>query len=176
MTEGTVTGSLPGNRSMDNQKGPQTTSDEEWYAGGLRFSCTQCGACCTGPPGAVWFTEEEGVAMARQVGLEPEIFLRRYAHRIDGNWSLSERKSEHGFDCIFLDRTAVKGRAICSLYDARPLQCKTWPFWPENIYNRRAWEATKLATPCPGMDRGRLTRIEDIRSQRDAMRGITSDL
>ena len=41
----------------------------EWYADGLRFSCTQCGNCCTGPPGAVWFNEDEGKAMADKVGV-----------------------------------------------------------------------------------------------------------
>ena len=41
-----------------------TPALREWYAEGLRFGCTQCGNCCTGPPGAVWFTAEEGRAMA----------------------------------------------------------------------------------------------------------------
>eukprot|EP00961_Rhodomonas_salina_P046921 629705-Rhodomonas_salina.2 len=27
----------------------------------------------------------------------------------------------------------MKGKAICSLYEARPKQCRTWPFWPENL-------------------------------------------
>ena len=31
-------------------------SAEPWYAGGLRFACTQCGNCCTGGPGFVWLT------------------------------------------------------------------------------------------------------------------------
>ena len=36
---------------------PQT--DLPWYGGGLRFTCTQCGNCCTGQPGYVWISKKE---------------------------------------------------------------------------------------------------------------------
>ena len=55
-----------------------------------------------------------------------------------------------------------------SLYDARPMQCRTWPFWPENLTSRRVWEATKRRTPCPGMGQGPVVPIERIRIDRDA--------
>ena len=42
---------------------------EEWYRDGLRFECSRCGNCCTGPPGAVWFTRDEGKAMAAAIGV-----------------------------------------------------------------------------------------------------------
>lgn len=144
-------------------------STNEWYADGLRFSCTQCGNCCTGPPGAVWFTPAEGRAIAARLGLEEAAFLRDYAHRIGGRWSLIERETEHGFDCIFLDRTSVPGKAICGIYEARPTQCRTWPFWTENLRTRRHWEAVKRVTPCPGMNSGKLVTIDQIRIQRDAL-------
>ena len=38
----------------------------DWYEDGLRFSCSQCGNCCTGPPGAVWFTDNEGQGDGRR--------------------------------------------------------------------------------------------------------------
>jgi uncharacterized protein len=139
----------------------------EWYAEGLRFSCTQCGNCCTGPPGAVWFNAEEGAAMAARLSLSEAEFYQRYAYRIDDHWSLIERETEHGFDCIFLDRTTIAGKAICSLYEARPTQCRTWPFWPENLKTRRHWESVKRHTPCPGMGHGKLYPVEHIRIQRD---------
>ena len=144
-------------------------AEQEWYAGGLRFNCTQCGNCCTGPEGAVWFTEEEGRVMARAVGLEHEAFLRNHARKLKQGWSLKEHRTEHGFDCEFLDRDTVPGKAICSLYEARPMQCRPWPFWKENLASRQAWEAVKKATPCPGMGSGTLVSIERIRIQRDAL-------
>ena len=38
-----------------------------------------------------------------------------------------------GLDCVFLDRDTIKGKAICSMYDVRPLQCRTWPFCEELV-------------------------------------------
>lgn len=153
------------------------TGGREWYADGLRFSCTQCGNCCTGPPGAVWFTPAEGRAIASTLGLSEQAFRDRYARQIDdgveagdswSGWSLNEVKTEHGYDCVFLDRHSVPGRATCSIYEARPTQCRTWPFWPENLRTRRHWESVKRNTPCPGMNRGQLVPIDQIRIQRDA--------
>ena len=139
----------------------------EWYSDGLRFGCTQCGNCCTGPPGAVWFSKDEGRTMAKQLGLTEAVFLERYGRKLHGHWSLIERETEHGFDCVFLDRTTIPGKAICGIYQARPTQCRTWPFWPENLQTKRHWETVKRRTPCPGMDKGKLVPIEQIRIQRD---------
>lgn len=142
----------------------------EWYADGLRFQCTQCGNCCTGPPGAVWFDDAELAAMAASRKMTEEEFLLRYAHEIDGRRSLIERKTEHGYDCVFLDRETQPGKAVCSLYEARPLQCRTWPFWPEILESKRSWTSYKRHTPCPGMDSGPLIPVEQIRIERAKMR------
>ncbi|MCE2883241.1 MAG: hypothetical protein LW636_12925 [Planctomycetaceae bacterium] len=61
-------------------QGPR--DERPWYADGLRFECTQCGNCCSGPPGAVWFDLDEAEAMARAVGVSLEVFLERYTRRI----------------------------------------------------------------------------------------------
>lgn len=157
-------------RSEANAPAKKTPScGDEWYADGLRFECTQCGNCCTGPPGAVWFTEAEGREMAAQLGLTEKQFYRRYAKRIGRQWSLKERRTKHGHDCVFLDRTSVPGKAVCSMYTCRPTQCRTWPFWSENLTSPETWDAVKRNTPCPGMDRGRIVPAEQIRIQRDAL-------
>ena len=44
-------------------------SNEPWYKDGLRFTCTQCGDCCTGEPGYVWVTEEEMKQIAEYRGI-----------------------------------------------------------------------------------------------------------
>lgn len=142
----------------------------EWYSDGLRFQCTQCGNCCTGPPGVVWFDDNEAKAIAAQLGLNEDEFRARYAHRVDDRWSLTERQTEHGFDCVFLDRTSVPGKAVCSIYRSRPLQCRTWPFWPEMLESRRSWTTFKRMTPCPGMDSGPLIPADQIRITRAKMR------
>ncbi len=145
-----------------------TSHDDQWYADGLRFTCTQCGNCCTGPAGYVWITDDDVAQMAKHFKLDQPTFVDRYARKVRGRWSLVEHKTEHGYDCIFLDRKSEPGKALCSIYDARPAQCRTWPFWPENLTTPQAWEDVKRQTPCPGMDSGRLVPVTQIRIMRDA--------
>ena len=148
-----------------------TSPNDQWYGDGLQFTCTQCGNCCTGPAGYVWFTDEDAARMADRLGVDESTFYRKYARKLRGRWSLIERKTEHGYDCIFLDRKSKPGKALCSIYDARPAQCRTWPFWPENLATPQAWEDVKRQTPCPGMDSGQLVPATQIRIMRKATPG-----
>ena len=88
-----------------------TATATQWYGRGLRFSCTQCGKCCTGPPGTVWFDDDEAAGMARRLGLDEASFRAQYAHKVGRRWSLKERRTPHGYACIFLDRKTVPGKA-----------------------------------------------------------------
>ena len=81
--------------------------------------------------------------------------------------SLAEKPSAFGNDCIFLDRQAVPGRAVCALYEARPTQCRTWPFWKSNLASPRHWD--RASRGCPGMDNGPLTPPETVRLTRDRL-------
>ena len=107
--------------------------------------------------------------MAGEAGVAEADFYQRFARKVWNRWSLRERVLEDGrHDCVFLDRVSVPGRAVCGVYRTRPGQCRTWPFWPENLSSRRAWDAAKRRTPCPGMDEGKLVPIERVRIIRDA--------
>src|SRR5687768_2223484 len=58
-------------------------------------------------------------------------------------------------------------RKVCSVYPVRPLQCRTWPFWPENLSSEKAWD--HAAKRCHGMNApGRTFSINQIHSIRDA--------
>jgi uncharacterized protein len=142
--------------------------DIEWYRDGLQFECTQCGNCCTGPEGVVWITEEEARAIAAHLNVDLETFYRDHARPVGEGWSLNERETPFGNDCAFLDRDTIPGKAVCGIYHLRPSQCRTWPFWPENLTSRRTWETVKRRTPCPGMNHGPIIPIERIRIQRDS--------
>ena len=141
-----------------------------WYAGGLRFECTQCGNCCSGPPGAVWIDDHDVTAIAARLGVSEQRLLEGYTRTLGVRRSLNEVRGEHGFDCVFLDRSSAPGKAVCSIYDARPLQCRTWPFWRENLESREAWQETKRRTPCPGMDRGPAHSLVEITIERERTR------
>jgi Fe-S-cluster containining protein len=139
---------------------------EEWYArDGLRFKCTQCGNCCTGPPGYVWFDDDEAKQIAETLGLSVAAFRREYAHKAYGRWTLNEVRSADGYDCVFLERDSL-GKALCSIYDARPRQCRTWPFWKENLTSSRAWQ--RMQKNCPGSGHGKLVPVQQIRILRDS--------
>ena len=128
--------------------------ENPWFEDGLAFECTRCGACCTGAPGFVWVNEEEIGRIAAYRGETLEQFSKRFVRQIGDRYSLIERP---GGDCIFWDK--AQG---CTVYSARPEQCKTWPFWPDNIESPEAWEA--VTRVCPGSGTGRLFSVEEIRA------------
>ena len=138
--------------------------EQEWYADGLSFTCTQCGDCCTGPPGYVMFDEAEARQIAEHLGISATQFRRKYTHTTNGIESIAEVKSERGYDCVFLEYNEA-GKALCSIYAVRPSQCRTWPFWPDNLRSPRAWQRTTRI--CPGSGEGKLVPIEKIRILRD---------
>ena len=115
-----------------------------WYRDGLAFECTQCGACCTGAPGFVWVESEEIRRLADRLGMDLDTFGGRYLRRVEGRLSLIERP---GGDCVFWDREVG-----CQVYEARPDQCRTWPFWTENLETPDEW--ARAGRGCPGIDRG----------------------
>jgi hypothetical protein len=122
-------------------------TNQKWYANGLAFSCQGCGNCCSGPEeGYVWADKHEIEAMARHLHITAEQFKKQYARRVGIRFSLIEKQP--GKDCIFLTKTQ-NGKG-CEVYPVRPLQCRTWPFWNENIRTRENWDAA--AEKCPGMN------------------------
>ncbi|MDP6388243.1 MAG: YkgJ family cysteine cluster protein, partial [Candidatus Pacebacteria bacterium] len=48
----------------------------------------------------------------------------------------------------------------CIVYDARPTQCRTWPFWPDNM-NPSTWKK-EIESYCPGIGKGKLYSTEEI--------------
>lgn len=137
---------------------------QEWYADGLSFTCTQCGNCCTGSPGYVMFDEKEARDIAEHLGISVTQFRSKYTHTTHGVESLQERKGKRGYDCVFL-KFDKDDKALCSVYPVRPTQCRTWPFWSNNLQSPRDWQhVTRI---CPGSGKGQFYPIENIRILRD---------
>lgn len=144
---------------------PSATTDTGEH--GLRFECTMCGNCCTGPSGYVLFTDDEADAMANAVGVTRDEFFERYTRDTMLGRSLGEKPSPFGQDCVFLDREKVPGKAVCGLYGARPTQCRTWPFWKSNLQSAGHW--ARAGQTCPGINKGPLTAPGSIRVTRDRL-------
>ena len=151
---------------MTNKAIQNDPSDETpWYSKGLSFECTQCGDCCSGPgEGYVWVTPEEIVALAAAIGMsdQQEEFERKFTRQVGELTSLVEYSDG---DCIFLD---PKSRT-CSVYQARPVQCRTWPFWKSNVKSPRTW--ARAAKNCPGCNQGRLYSISEIKTSLEKDKG-----
>jgi Fe-S-cluster containining protein len=154
-------------------------SGQPWYSGGLKFTCSQCGNCCTGPPGYVWISKEEIVRLAEFLKITPQETVEKYCRKVEGRVTLKERRTPQGlYDCIFLkeqpDPDAASGdgsvplrRKMCSVYSVRPLQCRTWPFWSENLATEENW--ARAAQRCPGIGQGkRVFSLPQITALKDA--------
>lgn len=128
-------------------------SDKPWYHAGLRFECTGCGDCCTGAPGYVWVNREEIATLAKAVGLEVDEFEKRYVRRVGIRKSLIEYANG---DCVFFDNQTRK----CTVYEARPRQCKTFPFWQSNVATPERWK--ECSERCPGVNQGKLISLSKI--------------
>ncbi len=126
---------------------------KRWYQDGLRFECTQCGACCAGEPGFVWVDDAEIADMASCLDMDDDSFRKQFVRRVGARHSLVEYPDG---DCIFLD-PETRG---CAVYEARPIQCRTWPFWNSNLATKTDWDNT--CESCPGAGRGKLYPLESI--------------
>jgi hypothetical protein len=126
--------------------------NEPWYLDGLRFTCTQCGKCCTGAPGFVWVDDAEIAAIAARMGERVPEFTAIYTRKARGKVTLREKANG---DCVFYD--SQKG---CTIYRDRPRQCRTWPFWESNLESEETWVRTEA--DCPGSGVGELIPVEEI--------------
>jgi len=140
------------------------TKREKWYVAGLHFECTQCGECCSGPgEGVIWITKPEIRMLAAYLGIDEEKLRETYLRRLGNRTTIIEDPVTR--DCIFLKR--VKGQKKCSIYPVRPNQCRTWPFWSDNLQTPDAWN--EAARTCPGINRGAchgFKAIEKLRTQK----------
>jgi uncharacterized protein len=126
--------------------GPMPTIDGSvWYAQGLTFECAQCARCCSGSPGYVWVTLEDIRRGAAYLRMPLDDFIRIYVRQVGARYALTEKSD---YDCMFLARDA-EGRTGCLIYPVRPMQCRTWPFWNENLKSPEEWQ--RAGRKCPGI-------------------------
>lgn len=129
-----------------------------WYADGLKFTCVDdCGGCCTdhGDYAFVYLDRATERRIAQFLGLDLATFRKRFTTLNEANRVLRVDSP----DCPFLD-----GKR-CSIYAVRPSQCRTFPFWEENLSSPEAWK--KLAEFCPGIDTGEHHALRVIRDVLD---------
>ncbi len=122
---------------------------------GLRFECTQCGKCCwtRGEYSHVYLTREDLTALARALDISVAELRERYTFRDENGWTELDFTSGR---CVMLDAETN----LCTVYESRPTQCRTFPFWPEMI-RRGRWTA-EAKRICEGVDNGRVVPPAEV--------------
>lgn len=101
---------------------------------GFHFSfnpdiCASCGGkCCYGESGYIFASVGELQNMASFLKIDFEDFCLKYVKKVGLRYSLIEKRclnKSMGVACVFFD----EDKKICSIYDVRPKQCRTFPFW-----------------------------------------------
>lgn len=138
------------NCSKTNENEVVQEGMQPWYKEGLRFECQRCGRCCRGEPGVVWVNKKEIEEISAFLGITKNAFAKNYLRSVNDRVSLVEYGNG---DCVMYDNG-------CKIYDVRPSQCRSFPFWTSNLEDRSEWE--KVKKTCPGIDKGNLHTIKSI--------------
>jgi hypothetical protein len=114
----------------------------------MRFQCQSgCIRCCE-QKGFVYVTREDIARIAAYLNISRAEFRRRY---LCGSPPLLRIRKLRHTECPFL---LADG---CSVHEVKPLQCSSFPFWPEILGS--AGERRQIAAYCPGLNQGPLVNL-----------------
>ncbi len=90
-------------------------------------ACEECkGNCCKGEKRSyLWINEDETEALSRYLNMNIDDFKKQYLYLFEKRWSVKDIKVNGMYQCVFLSGETGK----CEVYDVRPKQCRTYPFW-----------------------------------------------
>lgn len=118
-----------------------------------RQTCKTCrGNCCRGLGGYVWISRQELLKMAGLKKMDPGLFSRQYVRQVQGRLSLKEHRINGEHLCCFLDSIDCR----CTIYQARPTQCRAFPFWSQ--FRK---DPDKLFLECPGVFLNKQIRVPE---------------
>ena len=124
------------------------------YIEEIKFECQGSSNCCVsrGTYGYVYLSNKDVNKLAKFTNLKIDVFLDLYCDKTDGFTHLKEINKNGS--CQFLEKKR------CSVYKARPTQCRTWPFWSENM-NAKIWNE-EISSFCPGINKGKVHNKDTI--------------
>jgi len=134
--------------------------EQSFYFSGLKFSCIRCSYCCRKESGFVYLSENDLSLLAKKLGMDYTEFVKTWCRWVPftRNRERLSLKEKSNFDCIFW--SASEGGEGCSVYETRPLQCRTYPFWDAVVCSEKAWN--QAGKSCPGINSGTLHEKETI--------------
>ncbi len=121
----------------------------------IRFECQGSAKCCVSRDsyGYVYLSDNDIIRFSKYFKLSIKKFKDIYCQITDGLIHLIEKTDLKG-NCIFLKDKK------CSVYKGRPSQCRTWPFWNENM-NSKVWNED-ISKNCPGVGKGKVVTVKKI--------------
>ena len=127
-----------------------------FYSDGLQFECQRCSACCRHDPGYVFLTRKDLLMLAAGKRVSEKVFLERFCRIVEiGGFTRVSLIEKDNFDCIFW-----KEKEGCIVYENRPVQCRTYPFWISFLEDEVDWK--NEASNCPGIGKGRIVSRQEI--------------
>lgn len=122
---------------------------------GLHFSCMRCSSCCRHDPGFVFLSKDDISRLITVTGFAFSDFMAKFIRPVDiGTGFMLSLKEKKNNDCIFW------GKSGCEAYSARPLQCSSYPFWPNILINEGSWKTE--SEDCPGIKSDTIVSAEAI--------------
>ena len=104
--------------------------------------CASCeGNCCIGESGYIWINKQEIIKLAEHLDMSVEELGMKYLLKVGYKYSIREKRvSQNNYSCVFFDLEKKQ----CGVYEARPNQCRTFPFWD---YFKKNVEEVKQECP-----------------------------
>lgn len=134
------------------------SQDTPFYKDGLAFECQRCSACCRHEPGFVFLSQADLDALCAGTGMDEDAFIAVYCRWVpwEGGVEILSLKEKANNDCIFW------GDKGCEVYQNRPYQCSSYPFWGSILRDKKYWE--DCARDCPGIGKGAIIPGDVIES------------
>ena len=129
--------------NLNNKKEPEEVARLLGKENAFRFTCTACGDCCR-TEGSVYFTREDLDKIYAHLKLTEDkrkALHKKLIQRRNNNYYIHDSQGP----CILLDLETNR----CKAYPARPLQCRSFPFWPSVFHSKADFRQTQHE--CPGM-------------------------
>lgn len=133
---------------------------QPFYLDGLHFSCKRCSRCCTKESGYVYLSKKDLSNILSCLNLTKEEFVDTYCRWVpyyDGSEVLCLLEKSN-YDCIFWEDG-------CKVYNGRPVQCRTYPFWSFTLKDEKTWKDESIT--CPGIDSGEFHDFAQIKKAKD---------
>ncbi len=129
--------------------------DLPFYYDGLSFECQRCSSCCRHDPGYVFLSEKDINRLTCFLKLKKEDFINKYCKTVSvGTFKRISIIEKSNNDCWFWDDNG------CKVYEARPLQCRSYPFWFSCLADLNTWNGEE--EHCPGINKGKVHTRKEI--------------